>query len=726
MTGTEAIWVISRRWRVVLVTTLVGLTLAVLFRVGTDPAPTLYQAVHTMRVQPSAAVDAPVPDAVTPDTLDSVTDVALTPEVLRRVTADIGPQGDLSDLEVDPHPSRQTVDVVAVTEGEADRAVETANAVAKALMAELDARQKALHRQQLDSTKARLDALTTALRPPDPRAAGGLPQDVRDAQRDALLDTYADTFARNDELNAQAAPTAGLTTLTEAAGVRRLSGPGALGGRLPLVVATGLSGFFGALLAFALEGRGARVRAARGARRAFRLPVLAEIPSVLTDDEGAIAARDSETADAYRELRTALGVYLADGVAGNGHGVKPLVLVTSTTGGEGTSTAVANLAASMAEAGEPVVVLDCDFERPRLHEYLQAGEGLGLSDALAGVKRAQDIEKLAVATSVPGVRLVRAGTRLEHSAASLTRGGALVDQARSLGAAVIIDAPPMLASSDAFELAARADAVLVVCRDGETEVPAAERVGDKIDRLQRPVSGVVIMCTDGLPYGYSSGSWWEDDSGGPLNLFRGARAPAPPPPPSRPDGDGHKAVAVGEAPVRRPWPAVVRAWAPTVAVTLLLWLVIKTFAVESYAIPSSSMEPTLEPGDRVLVNKLSYRFGDVERGDVVVFDRPANLAAQEGVHDLIKRVIAVGGDTVEGGSDGRILVNGRPIAESYLADGITTAGLIRSTVPKGRVWVMGDNRGDSTDSRVFGAVPESEIVGRAFVQIWPPFSLETL
>jgi len=134
-------WVISRRWRVVLVTTLVGLTLAVLFGWGTSTEPTLYQAIHTLRVQPGAAgPDAPVPDAVTAETLDSVTDVALTPEVLRRVTADIGPQGDLSDLEVDPHPSRQTVDVVVVTDSEPDRAVDTANAVAKALVAELDAR----------------------------------------------------------------------------------------------------------------------------------------------------------------------------------------------------------------------------------------------------------------------------------------------------------------------------------------------------------------------------------------------------------------------------------------------------------------------------------------------------------------------------------------------------------------------------------------------------------
>src|SRR5688500_275218 len=150
MTGTEAVWVISRRWRVVLVTTLVGATLAFLFGWGTQPERSLYQATHALRLQPSAAAGAPVDDAVTAETLDSVTDVALSPEVLKRVAADIGPQGDLSDLEVDPHPSRQTVDVSSVTD-DTERAITTANAVARALVAELDARQKALHRQQLET-----------------------------------------------------------------------------------------------------------------------------------------------------------------------------------------------------------------------------------------------------------------------------------------------------------------------------------------------------------------------------------------------------------------------------------------------------------------------------------------------------------------------------------------------------------------------------------------------
>ena len=132
------------------------------------------------------------------------------------------------------------------------------------------------------------------------------------------------------------------------------------------------------------------------------------------------------------------------------------------------------------------------------------------------------------------------------------------------------------------------------------------------------------------------------------------------------------------------------------------------------------MVPTLNVGDRVLVNKLSYRLHDVHRGDVIVFERPpgASRGGEDEIKDLIKRVVAVGGDTIESRNQ-LVYVNGERVDESYLDSGTPTDNLPRQTVPEGHVFVMGDNRTNSEDSRVFGPVDEDRIVGRAFMRVLP-------
>lgn len=176
---------------------------------------------------------------------------------------------------------------------------------------------------------------------------------------------------------------------------------------------------------------------------------------------------------------------------------------------------------------------------------------------------------------------------------------------------------------------------------------------------------------------------------------------------------------------------------------VVLALLVKSFLVQAFYIPSESMLPTLEKGDRVLVEKVGRLFGGPARGDIVVFERDtATAAATEGNddspmsglgdafrglfglpangrEDLIKRVIAVAGDTVEGRGQ-RVWVNGRALTEDYLFDGRATFNFPSTAVGPGMVFVMGDNRDGSQDSRSFGPVPVDRIVGKAVLVVWPP------
>ena len=175
-------------------------------------------------------------------------------------------------------------------------------------------------------------------------------------------------------------------------------------------------------------------------------------------------------------------------------------------------------------------------------------------------------------------------------------------------------------------------------------------------------------------------------------------------------------------------------WIIVVVGALGVALLVNAFLFQPFRIPSLSMYPTLHTGDRVVVNKMSYHAHDIHRGDVVVFTKPTCKAANqpvwsscgglEHIDDLIKRVVAVGGDRIDI-HDGKLFVNGKEQHEPYLAPGTVTAQAtgcafpMSYTVPKGDVFVMGDNRGDSQDGRCFGPIPNSSVVGRAFVRIWP-------
>jgi len=172
----------------------------------------------------------------------------------------------------------------------------------------------------------------------------------------------------------------------------------------------------------------------------------------------------------------------------------------------------------------------------------------------------------------------------------------------------------------------------------------------------------------------------------------------------------------------------IREWVTVIGVALFIAFIVRGFVLQQFYISGPSMESTLFQNNRVLVNKLSYRLHDVDRGDVVVFDRVTTDGVEVQHDDLIKRVIGLSGDTVSI-TNCVVSVNGVKVDEPYLNDydlaqpnpddRCRVPEMASTTVEPGHLFVMGDNRPESFDSRMFGTIEDDLVVGRAFVIIWP-------
>jgi signal peptidase I len=277
-----------------------------------------------------------------------------------------------------------------------------------------------------------------------------------------------------------------------------------------------------------------------------------------------------------------------------------------------------------------------------------------------------------------------------------------------------------------------------------------------VERLRADLETGDAAAKEGDPLGAPTGSLAVDGvTGGDRKgeATQVVRSPTPPP--------------TSKVEAKQPMRKVLRGIAELpilIVVAFLIAVLIKTFLVQAFFIPSGSMEDTLRVGDRVLVEKISYFVGDPARGQVVVFARSVFGAKREDVpwykdvqnyfrellglptgkeEDYIKRIVAVGGDTIRySGRPRQLLVNGEAVEEDYIKNGVDrqsetltradcrglkmspSAGGCR--VPAGKVFVMGDNRVDSQDSRVIGPIDEDKIIGRAFLIIWPPGDFGTI
>jgi signal peptidase I len=212
------------------------------------------------------------------------------------------------------------------------------------------------------------------------------------------------------------------------------------------------------------------------------------------------------------------------------------------------------------------------------------------------------------------------------------------------------------------------------------------------------------------------------------------------PPRRGPSGGRRRPLVAAAATPGRAWVRNALELPLLLLVALIVTLVFKALLAQAFYIPSGSMEPQLRKDDRVVVSRTAYRLHDPHRGDIVVFPSPAAPPEDHGLleglvddvldavavggrgdRELIKRVIGLPGEVVEG-RDGGVVVDGRPLVEPYLPEGTVTSDFGPIAVPEGEVFVLGDNRTNSHDSRFpdIGTIEVDDLVGRAIARVWPP------
>jgi signal peptidase I len=155
-----------------------------------------------------------------------------------------------------------------------------------------------------------------------------------------------------------------------------------------------------------------------------------------------------------------------------------------------------------------------------------------------------------------------------------------------------------------------------------------------------------------------------------------------------------------------------------IVIALAVVLLLRTFVVGMYYVPSGSMIPTLEIKDHVVVTKFNYHMHEPERGDIVVFKYPPNERSGEKEIDYVKRLIGLPGETVEI-KQNTVFVDGQPLSEPYINSDTAMPDMEPITIGEGEYFVMGDNRNNSSDSRVWGCVPREDLIGKAQVIYWP-------
>jgi capsular exopolysaccharide synthesis family protein len=433
-----------------------------------------------------------------------------------RAAKDLGYTGDpqvlASSVTVRPDP---TVGALAIS-GSGSNGTDTAdtvNAFARETIAYFRDQAQTNRQELIKSAQSRLDALASSTQQLDAQVRAHPGDPLVQARRDAQVQQYQAVYTQMQDLLGKPVQGTQLALLQKATPIPVVSSgfvaPSSRASRLAIAFFVALLLGFG--LAVGLERLDTRLRRRADVQRALGTPVLAEVPRTPRGDRrhnAIISVSDpvSHVADAYRNLRSALlltpSLPLHRGrrrdedratvVPAADSGTGMVVLVTSARAREGKTTSVANIAASLAEAGRRVLVLDCDFRHPDAHHYLDVPDSPGISDLLLD-DHVGDIETLVRPTAVEGVSMITAGLRVEQPTLLPTRMDQVLKAARQLADIVLIDCAPLLHANDALDLMPFVDSVLVVCKSGRATREQAERVAELLARMQVPVVGALLV-----------------------------------------------------------------------------------------------------------------------------------------------------------------------------------------------------------------------------------------
>jgi capsular exopolysaccharide synthesis family protein len=390
------------------------------------------------------------------------------------------------------------VGTISITVNDADgaRAARLANLFAAEALQYLDEREQERQRLQLDTIGTRLDDLQRQIGELEGQINGADERAARVlvAQRDALIRTYGTTYEQFQNISARGPDRSGLITLEEAVPIAVSRGgfqaPSTRSGRMALGTVLGL--LLGAGIAILLERIDTRLRTKEEAEGTIELPVLAEIPVLSRPQQRrreveTILRPSSSSAEAYRGLRASIRLLPIVRVAGQGPAT--VVLITSPGPREGKTSTVASLAATFARANESVLCIDFDTRRPELHRAFGLDDEAPALTTIEGLSSDQ-IMAMAQQTVVPNVRLMR----LQGDPTDLlSQAHHLLAVASRHADVVLVDSPPLLATTDARELLPLVDATLLVCRVGKTSVEMAQRADELLQRAGGRALGIVLI-----------------------------------------------------------------------------------------------------------------------------------------------------------------------------------------------------------------------------------------
>jgi capsular exopolysaccharide synthesis family protein len=499
--------IFRQRWKIILASVLVAAGIAWVTTpaeaASSSPSAVSYAATATLIQEPGSRM-----------TLPYIALLATKGPVPKAAAQALGYTGDpaalASTVSVTPDTSVGTLSVT-VNDPDGPRAAKVANTYANTIVTTLDKDAQQQRQAQIDELTASLKDIQASLSTTQRQLKDKPGNLLLQAQQSAYTDQLKAATGQLVTLYTQAGQGSQLTMLQEATPLpvttSGFTAPRSHRGRLLLGAVVGL--LLGLLLALLIDRLDTRLRRREEVEEAFRLPVVAEVPhasrrerrrapvAVLGDPVGRVA-------EAYRSLRTALTMWPSRTILIEAWGADPepetvrssksprVVLVTSARPGEGKTTTAANLAATLAETGKRVLVMDADFQNPSLHRIFDVSGGAGLANLLA-LESESDLGRLARLSTDSRIRVLTAGHAQDFRGGLPTRISAVVNEARTYADAVVIDAAPLLSSSDTLDFLPFVDSVVVVARVGRVHKQQAGRVSDLLGRTGAPVLGVVCI-----------------------------------------------------------------------------------------------------------------------------------------------------------------------------------------------------------------------------------------